>query len=46
MVWRNSEHYPDPTPVAARRLRVNWRYDVAGMMKEWGGGGCARTGGL
>ena len=25
------------TPVAARRLRVNWRYDVAGMMEKLGG---------
>lgn len=26
-------------PIAARRLRVNWRYDVAGMMEAMGGGG-------
>lgn len=28
-------------PVNARRLRVNWRYDVAGMMEAMGGGGHA-----
>lgn len=34
------------TPIAARRLRVNWRYDVAGMMEALGGESHARAGSL
>lgn len=34
------------TPVAACQMRVNWRYDVAGMMEKLGGGDYARDGGL
>ena len=34
------------TPVSARRLRVHWRYDVAGMMEEFGGERHASAGGL
>ena len=30
--------YDSPTPGLTRQLRVNWRYDVAGMMEAVEGG--------